>query len=125
MQSALQITARDMPHSEALDARIREAFTKLEKKFPRLTSCHIVMDAPHHHQQHRKLFAVRLNITFPGGEVMVNRDNYEDVYILLHDAFNAAWHGLEKSALRRDDGAKAHHGLPPETPVAILETNNE
>ncbi len=47
MQSQLQITLQDVPHSAALDERIREKVGRLEKMFPRLTACRVVISAPH------------------------------------------------------------------------------
>ena len=109
MQSALQITSDDMPHSAAFDARIREKVGKLEQVCPRLTACRVIVTALHRHQQYRRLFTVRLNITFPGGEVVVTRDNHEDVNVLLRDAFVAVRRELEEHA-RRHNGAVRHPG---------------
>ena len=100
MQSALQITSDDMPHSAAFDARIREKVVKLEQICPRLAACRVVVSAPYRHQQHRRLFTVRLNIMFPGGEVVVKRDNHEDVNVLLRDAFVAVRRELDRCARR-------------------------
>ena len=108
MPGELRITMEDIPHSAALDARIREKVAKLEKICPRLTSCRVVVAAPHNHQQHRKLYTVRLNIMLPGGEVVVTRDNHEDVYVLLRDAFVAARRELEKSVRHQASGAGLH-----------------
>jgi putative sigma-54 modulation protein len=109
MQSALQITSDDMPHSAAFDARIREKVVKLEQICPRLTACRVVVTASHRREQHRRLFTVRLNIMFPGGEVVVTRDNHEDVNVLLRDAFVAVRRELEEYA-RRHNGAVRHPG---------------
>lgn len=109
MQNELQITIDDMPHSAALDERIREKVGKLEKICPRLTSCRVVVAAPHHHQLHRKQFTVRLNILFPGGEVVVTRNNHEDVYVILRDAFVAARRELEKATHRHDGELRLRH----------------
>jgi ribosomal subunit interface protein len=125
MQSELQITIDDMPHSAALDARIREKVSKLEKICPRLTSCRVVVAAPHHHQQHRRQFTVRLNIMLPGGEVVVTRNNHEDVYVILRDAFVAARRELQKSMHRLDGGAKLHRQRRPLPPAALPEPVNE
>jgi ribosomal subunit interface protein len=86
-----------MPHSDALDARIRDEAARLEKFFPRLTSCRIVVAAPHHHQHRGELFAVHLDIGYPGGEAVVGHHQHEDVYVALRDAFLAARRELEKS----------------------------
>jgi len=108
MQSELQITMDSITHSANLDARIRTCAARLEKLFPRLTACRVLVAEPNHHDSGRKLFRVRLNVAFPGGEVVVSRDNHEDVYVLLREAFLAARRELERSARRYSDGAKLH-----------------
>jgi ribosomal subunit interface protein len=90
MQSQLQIAVRDMAHSAALDARIRRKVAKLEQFFPRITACRVVIEAPHRHKQQGRLFSVRLDISVPGSEFVVNREDDEDVYVALRDAFSAA-----------------------------------
>ena len=100
MQSALQITRDDMPHSAAFDARIREKVTKLERVCPRLSACRVAVTVPYPNQQNRKLFTVRLKIMFPGGEVVVTRDHHEDINVLLRDAFVAVRRELGRCSLR-------------------------
>ena len=78
-----------MPHSAAFDTRIREKVAKLERICPRLAACRVAVTVPHRREQYRRLFTVRLNIMFPHGEVVVTRDNHEDVNVLLRDAFVA------------------------------------
>ncbi|MEW5943762.1 MAG: HPF/RaiA family ribosome-associated protein, partial [Pseudomonadota bacterium] len=39
MQVPLQITIRDIPPSDALEAHIREKVGKLEQFYPRITGC--------------------------------------------------------------------------------------
>ena len=125
MQTELQIVIQDMPHSNALDARIRAKVAKLKKMFPRLTSCRVTAAAPHHHEQRRRLFTLRVNIMFPGGEVVVTRGEHEDVYVLLRDAFIAVRRELEKSIGRREGDTEPHHGLMPEQLVPIWGADNE
>jgi len=108
MQSALQITRDDGLHSAAFDARIRQKVIKLEQVCPRLTACRVVLTAPQRHPQQRRMFTVRLNITFPRGEVVVTRDNHEDVGVLLRDAFVAVRRELDRCAWR----AGATNGQP-------------
>ncbi len=109
MQSQLQITLQDVPHSAALDERIRDKVSKLEKMFPRLLACRVVISASHHHQLHRRLFTVRLNIAIPGSEIVVTRNNHEDVHVLLRDAFVAARRELESIVRRRHDRDAVTH----------------
>ena len=100
MQSALQIMSDDMPHSAAFDTRIREKVTKLERICPRLTACRVAVTAPYPNQQNRRRFTVRLNIMFPGGEVVVTRDHHEDVNVLLRDAFVTVRRELDRCVWR-------------------------
>jgi ribosomal subunit interface protein len=125
MQTQLKITLQELPYSDALDARIREKVAKLEKAFPRLTGCHVVVSEPHRHKQNPRSFAVRINIAFPGGEVVVTRDDRDDVYVLLRDAFAAAERELEKSLGRRHARGEPHHGFAPTVALTNQEADHE
>jgi ribosomal subunit interface protein len=108
MQTPLQITFRNLPRSDALEARIRDKAAKLEEFDPRIMSCHVVVEELDRHHHKGKQFTVRLDIRVPGHEVVIDRDHHEDIYVALRDAFNAAGRKLEEvvRALRRD--VKAH-----------------
>ena len=125
MQNELKITFQDMAHSAAVEARIREKAAKLEKLYPRLTGCHVVVSEPHRHQQRHRLLAVGITIGFPGGEVAVTRDDNEDVYVLLRDAFDAAGRELEKATGRRKGRAAPHHALESARPGVAQEADHE
>ncbi len=105
MQSALQIRTDEMPHSAPFEARIRKKVIKLEQTCPRLAACCVVMTASHGREQLRRQFTVRLSVTFPGGQVVVTRDNHEDVNGLLRDAFFAVRRELGRCAGRTCDMA--------------------
>jgi ribosome-associated translation inhibitor RaiA len=67
-----------------------------------------VVEQPHHHRHQGGQFVVRLHIDVPGGEIVVNHDHDEDVFIAVRDAFNAARRQLEDHVRRRDGSAEAH-----------------
>ena len=98
MQTPIQITVRDMDHSPALDQHIRDKSAKLEQYFSLITSCRVVVEAPHQHHHQGKLYTVRLDITVPGREIVVNHEHDQDVYVALRDAFAAATRQLEDYA---------------------------
>jgi ribosome-associated translation inhibitor RaiA len=50
MQSPLQITTRDIPHSEALESHIRQKVAKLETFYPHIMGCRVVVEVPHKHK---------------------------------------------------------------------------
>ena len=111
MQRPLQITTRDIPESDAIDAHIREKVGKLEQFYPHIVGCHVVVEMPHKHQHQGKLFNVRVEIKVPGSEIVVNRDLAEDVYVALRDAFDAAKRGLEDYGRKQRGEVKFHEPL--------------
>jgi ribosomal subunit interface protein len=108
MPAQLQITVREMKHSEALEARVRQKVAALERVHPRMTACRVTAEAPHHHQRHGNLYNVRLDITVPGEEIVINRDHAKDIYVALRDAFLAARRQLIEHAERGQRTDKTH-----------------
>ena len=53
-------------------------------------------------------FNVRVDIGVPGSEIVVNRDQHEDVYVALRDAFDAARRQLEDHGRRLRRETKTH-----------------
>lgn len=108
MKIPMQITIRDMEHSEALETHIVEKSKKLEEFFDHIISCRVVVEMPHKHQHQGKQFNVRIDIGVPGSEIVVNRDQSEDVYVALRDAFNAAKRQLEDYVNKIRGNVKNH-----------------
>jgi ribosomal subunit interface protein len=119
MQVPLQISYHDMPHSDALDARIREKVGKLEQLYPHITSCRVTVDENDRHRQRGKHFCVRIDIRVPQHEIAINRDHDEDVYVALRDAFSAAARKIEDIARLQRREVKAHD-IPLHGTVARL-----
>lgn len=94
MQTPIQITVRDMAHSEALDARIHEKAAKLSEFHPNITSCRVtVEEAGKQHRQGRE-FCVNLDVRVPGKELVASKTDV-DVYVALREAFAAVKRQLE------------------------------
>jgi ribosomal subunit interface protein len=130
MQIPPQITFRDLPRSDAIEAEIREKVEKLELFHDRITSCRVVLGMVQKHHHQGKLYNVRVDVTVPGGEVVINRDRAEDVFVAIRDAFDAAKRKLEDYARRQQGEVKFHeierHGrvarLFPEEGYGFIET---
>ena len=118
MPVLLQITLHEMPQSDAVEAAIRRKVAALERVHARITAVRATVDRPHHHHHHGNLFTVKLDITLPGGEIVVNRDHAEDVYVALRDAFQAARRQLIGQAER----GQAHW---PRRPLRSVKTAQE
>jgi len=119
MQVPLQITFRNFPRSDAVEARIREKVAKLEEFYSRITSCRVVVEQRDRHHHQGTQFTVRLDIRVPGHELAIDRDHHEDIYVAVRDAFDAAARKLEDVARVQRGDVKAHE-LPQHGKVARL-----
>lgn len=108
MKVPLQIIVRNIPHSDALDARIREDVARLEEFHPRIVSCRVTVGELRKHHHQGRHFQVRIDVRVPGSEIVANRDHDEDVYVALRDAFNAARRQLEDVARVKRGDVKQH-----------------
>ncbi len=124
MAAQLRITVREMTHSAALEAAIRRKAASLERVHPRITTIRVTVSAPHQHHHQGNLFTVKLDVTFPGGEILVNRDHAEDVYVALREAFLAARRQLVERA-RRGQGADKARRPRRRAAAAIVEPPGE
>jgi len=101
MQVPLEITFRGIPHSDAVEIRIREKAAKLEQFCDTIVSCRVAVEAEHHHQHQGNLYKVRIDVSVPNKHIVVSRDHHdkqshEDIYVALRDAFSAATRQLEE-----------------------------
>ena len=125
MKIPLQITFRDMEHSDAVETDIRNHVEKLEQLFPGLImSCRVVAEQHHQHQHQGYLFHVRIDITVPGREIVVSRDPgqhhaHEDMHVAIRDAFNAARRQLLSHNQKIQREIKTHQ-TPPHGRVVSL-----
>ncbi|GAB4355875.1 MAG: HPF/RaiA family ribosome-associated protein [Kiloniellaceae bacterium] len=124
METPLEITFRNLDHSDAVEARVREKVEKLEQVFGRITSCRVTIEAMNRQHTKGNLFQVNIDIAVPGKTVAVGRNSgknhaHEDVYVALRDAFNAARRRLEDHSRRRAGKVKTHE-TPPHGKVARL-----
>ena len=125
MQLPLQITFRDIPPSEAVEAKIRQNAEKLNLFYDRIVSCRIVVEAPHRHHHKGKHYHVRIDLTVPNGELVINRDppkhkSYEDIYVAIRDAFAAAQRQLKRYAAVQRHETKVHEISPYGRIITLL-----
>ena len=104
MNKPLHVLFHGIERSAAVEDHVREKLAKLLHLHPEITACRVAITLPHHHQQHGKRFDVRIDLTVPGKELVVNRERGdEDMYIALRDAFDAVKRQLDDHArVQRD-----------------------
>ena len=100
MKLPLQITFRHMDASPALENRIRQLASRLDKFSEHIMHCHIVVEPPAHHKHQGYLYDFRIDITVPDREIAIRHAHpadraHEDPYLALRDAFRAARRKLE------------------------------
>jgi ribosome-associated translation inhibitor RaiA len=121
MSFPVQINFRHMDVSPAAESRIREEAGNLARYFDRIVSCHVVVDAPHHHQLRGTEYHIIVTIHVPGKEINVSHEpsrhrtlaqtdsekltrqsetqnDHGDIYVCIRDAFAAARRQLEDYA---------------------------
>ena len=73
MKIPLKITFRNMEPSKAIEDNIREKAAKLDSFYDRIMSCRVTVEAPHRHHHKGKAYQVRIDLTVPGDELVIDR----------------------------------------------------
>jgi len=101
MQTPLQLTWHGLDPSDAVEARIRRDVARLEHVFPRITGCTVALEAPNrHHRSSGSKYRVRIEVTVPGGRLVVGRDPSKtwrrgELHGAVNSAFREARRQLE------------------------------
>ena len=96
MDTPVEIHFHGIEKSEAVEARVREKVSKLEKHFGRMTHCRVVLEAPHRSPQKPKVFQIKIEISLPRRRPIVVRHEREgshaneELPLAIRDAFAAA-----------------------------------
>ena len=127
-----KITIKDFPPSEAITARIQERVAKLDQFYNRITACRVTIEQSQRRHHQGKLFNVKIDLTVPGSEIVVNREEHEDPYVVIRDAFDALERKLESYARKQRGEVKTHVEVPlgrvaklfPERDYGFIETTD-
>lgn len=112
MEIPLQITSRNLELDGFFREEIRERAEKLERVHDRITRCRVVVEVPHRHKKDGIHYNVKIEMTVPGGELVVKREPNEDLSVAIRDAFDAARRKLEETTDRQRREVKRHEGPP-------------
>ena len=74
MDTPLQISFHNLPHSQVIETAIREAAARLEASYERIVSCRVIVDQPHKHHKEGNPYQVRIDLKVPGAELVVKRE---------------------------------------------------
>ncbi len=113
----LQITFHDVDKSPALEEKIREGAMKLDQFHENIMRCRVVVEAPHRRHRTGKLYHVRIDVSVPGKELVVDREPgdreaHEDPYVTVRDAFEAMARKLKDYDSKRHGEVKVDVAAP-------------
>ena len=95
MREAVRITYHGMNPHPGIEAAIHERAEKLFQLFDRISSCRVVVEAPHKRHHKGNLYFVHVEMHVPGNVLVVSRDNqsdasHEDPLVAVRDTFQVA-----------------------------------
>jgi ribosome-associated translation inhibitor RaiA len=112
MSAPLEITFHGLEKSDAVEARIREKFSRLQQHFDRITHARVVVETPRKHTPTAKVFQVKIEIGLPGQKPLVvcyepaPEQTRTDVLVAIRDTFAAARRRLDEASAKIKHPAK-------------------
>ena len=133
MQLQPQVTFRNVKPTEEVQLWIGRAFSKLESLYNHIMGCRVEIQLPRQHRKNGCLYQVRIDLTLPGGEIVVKREPklrsrarplaegeirkdselstaQRDLQAAINDAFKVAGRRLQDYARRQRGDVKTHTG---------------
>jgi hypothetical protein len=106
MTVPVDLTFHGFPTSPSIEDAIRRRTEQLGQFNQRIVHCRVVVEAPHRHHAKGKLYHLRIVVTVPGGQIVVNNEGHdkhahEDVHVAIRDAFDATDRKLEDFVRRQ------------------------
>lgn len=123
MNTPLEITFKGLDKSRAVEAKIAEKATRLERHFDRMTHCRVVVSAPNKLLHKAKGYEIKIEVGIPDHAPLVIKHEahagqaHEALQIAIRDAFDAAERRIAELADKVRGTAKAERGRRRPAPV--------
>jgi cold shock CspA family protein len=124
-----------MPHSDEIEAFIREKAASLDRYYSHIMSCRVIVEVPHRHHHEGPHSHVRIDLAVPGSEIVIKREptlharqqdtdvdecakcmeiesSHKHVKVAVREAFDAARRKLQDYARRQRADVKSHKQRP-------------
>jgi ribosomal subunit interface protein len=113
MNLPLQITFHELQHSDAVEQYVRTRAAKLDTLAARITGCRVALEVPHRRARHGEHYRVSVDVTLPGGEIVVVRSpdeakTFEDLYAAIDSVFDDVDRQLQDFVRRQRGDVKPH-----------------
>ncbi len=112
MKLPLEISAKNVHLSQEMEDLIRDKAQKLDNFHDGIIGCRVKVDMPHRSQRSGQKYNVTIDITVPGGEIVVKREPDEDLYVAISNSFDTAERRLKEYAGKQRGDIKVHPGKP-------------
>ena len=126
-----QVTYRNVRPTPHIERAIRREVKKLDRYYPNLTGCHVMLEIPHRHHAMPNPYHVRVDLSLPGAQVVVGRQPTlhataqdlglaetprefdidapeHEVVVSIRHAFDAARRRLQDAVRRQRHAVKEH-----------------
>lgn len=120
MKLPLEITARNVNLTDDMENLIRQKASKLDTFYDRIISCRVTVDIPHKSQRSGSPYNVRLDISVPGGDLVVKREPDEDLHKAIVSSFDTAQRRLKEFSEKQRGEVKFHEERPVARIVRIF-----
>ncbi len=105
MQIEPEIAFRNVTQTPAMERAIEDGIADLEEVEDRLTSCRVMVELPHRRHKTGNPYHVRIDLTLPGGEIVVSRaptsTGADEAVAAISEAFRTARMRLLERARKR------------------------
>lgn len=128
----VQTSFRNMDPSPAVVTRVEQEAAKLDRFFDKITSCRVMVEAPHRHHRRGEPFHIRIELGVPGRELVVTHAPkirpeleaeqvqkhqeieapHKDVYVAIQHSFKAMQRQLKDYVRCLRNEVKSHEPLP-------------
>jgi cold shock CspA family protein/ribosome-associated translation inhibitor RaiA len=139
----VQVTFRNISQLDGIEAMVREEAARLDEFYNHIMGCRVMIEVPHRHHEEGDHYHVRVDLTVPGGEIVVKREpslharqqNVREVErkkeweietsrkhleVAVREAFETTRRKLQDYARRQRADVKSHEGNPSGRVVRVF-----
>jgi ribosomal subunit interface protein len=120
MKLPLEISARDVRINDEIEELIRDKASKLGRFYDQIIGCRIKVDMPHRSQRNGMTYRVRIDVTVPGGELIVKREPDEDLHAAIVSSFETAQRRVKEYIEKQRGEVKTHFDKPVARVIRIF-----
>lgn len=120
MKIPLDISARDVLVNDETEELIRDKASKLDRIYEQIIGCRVRIDKPHRSQRTGMTYNVSIDITVPGGELVIKRESDQDLRAAIANSFETAQRRLKNYTERQRGEVKTHFEKPVARVVRIF-----